>query len=726
MLLTVSEFRARVLGSDLEQLLNELSEETGRNNPNERKACASSFRQLAYAVASPALAPLHLYLGNAGNLALEYRLPASSSWCDLVLLGNNGKTPSAVILELKHWDTRHDRILPYPGLVERPSTGLTLHPSEQVKGYSEYCRHFHSAVHETAAVVRGCVVFTQFPVNPVYTGDPHKELTAQYPCHSAVGKSDISNVINFLNAVVVNPDADFAERFARGHYRQDRSFIRAIGETLRRSPHRRLELLDEQRKGFFVALAALKQAIEDNQRTGKKRVVIIEGPPGSGKSAIAARLWAEVAADANIEQGDLAFVSTSSSQNDVSEHLFSDGAGAVKKASSFSPATVRELTALNTKFPGQFENINSWRTNVATLRKLWGKFDPNDDSYLVSIVDEAHALINPEHADARGPYGFPLPFGPLGYHIIRASVVSVFLMDGKQGFRERETTTREDICKWAMELGAEVLPIVSLEERQFRCGGSVEYLEWVESLLVSANETALAENSRLWRNHPFSLAHDPALRVAETSVGTSLSARRRFTFEILYSPAELEAILRAHAEDGQSVRLVASYARKWVTEGAPNPHGLPPNMQDFQLSWRNASGEHQWSRIWNWRGAPQGYVSWIDPAPGVPMHSNPLAEVGCPFTVRGFDFDYLGVLWLNDVVWRGGRWVVLPDNVYETGLTRHAQRARAEPEADGTKHTALLRKILQGYRILLTRAVRGVYVWAEDPETMAHLAQCLD
>ena len=31
--------------------------------------------------------PLHLYFGGRGNLALEYQLPAASSWADVVLFG---------------------------------------------------------------------------------------------------------------------------------------------------------------------------------------------------------------------------------------------------------------------------------------------------------------------------------------------------------------------------------------------------------------------------------------------------------------------------------------------------------------------------------------------------------------------------------------------------------------------------------------------------------------
>ena len=35
-----------------------------------------------------------------------------------------------------------------------------------------------------------------------------------------------------------------------------------------------------------------------------------------------------------------------------------------------------------------------------------------------------------------------------------------------------------------------------------------------------------------------------------------------------------------------------------------------------------------------------------------------LSEVGCPYAVRGFDYDYVGILWLDDLIWRGHHWEI--------------------------------------------------------------------
>lgn len=102
------------------------------------------------------------------------------------------------------------------------------------------------------------------------------------------------------------------------------------------------------------------------------------------------------------------------------------------------------------------------------------------------------------------------------------------------------------------------------------------------------------------------------------------------------------------------------------------------------------------------------------------MSVDPLCEVGCPYAVRGFDFDYVGVLWLSDLKSREGRWIVDLEHVHETGLSRTRGKA-SKRRNDATARRRLMRALAQAYRILLTRGIRGVYLWFEDEETRARI-----
>src|SRR5690348_9959296 len=155
MLIRIDEFRQRV-ASDCDSLIADLQQLTGRYGSEEARAWKSSFSKLSHVLQAPSFQPLHLYFVGRGNLALEYQLPAASSSAAVVLLGAHESKPAAVIIELKDWITRGDKAGRYQGLMERQGA-QELHPSEQVRGYTEYCRRFHSAVADRGAKVHGCV-----------------------------------------------------------------------------------------------------------------------------------------------------------------------------------------------------------------------------------------------------------------------------------------------------------------------------------------------------------------------------------------------------------------------------------------------------------------------------------------------------------------------------------------------------------------------------------------
>ncbi|NLD44624.1 MAG: DUF2075 domain-containing protein, partial [Chloroflexi bacterium] len=169
-------------------------------------------------------------------------------------------------------------------------------------------------------------------------------------------------------------------------------------------------------------------------------------------------------------------------------------------------------------------------------------------------------------------------------------------------------------------------------------------------------------------------------------------------------------------------RLLASYGRPWVTKDEMRPHDLPPDKMDFHIPYRRDGKTLRWSRIWNF--APDAdYELFVQAPPDSRMHDDPLSEVGCPYVVRGFDYDYVGVLWLRDLLWRDGRWTVDTSAVYESALRLTLGRAKKETKRSepGVATEDLVRQIARGYRVLLSRALAGAYVWFEDRETREHV-----
>ena len=596
MLMTVETFRNRV-ENDCTGLISDLQALTGRYGTKEAHALESSLGKLSSIFQAPSFQPLHLYFGSRGNLALEYQLPASSSWCDIVLLGQHQGRASVVILELKHWLTRGDRPGYYKGLIERQGR-QELHPSDQVRGYTEYCRRFHSAVAEYEANVDGCVLFTRDFWTAPYLVEPNRKLTELYPIFTIAPRDIDRNFPNFFQSRLTLPNEFFAKAFSEGVYCQDRGFVSQIGAQILDPRSNVFELLDNQRKAFSVCWATIEKGIlEPTGNTLPKKVVVVKGPPGSGKSVIAARLWASLVTDNRLPEGDVIFTTTSMSQNSNWSHLFDRASqveaasGVIRKATSFSPITTQRLGQLRKKHGDNFlSDASVWRKNLSTLQALGEAFrdGAQDNQNLVSIVDESHALINPEHPRGRGQFGFAPTLGPQAYHIIRSSLITVFLLDPLQAFRQRENTTVKDIQTWSREFGVGEVEEVDLEGCQFRCAGSVEFVAWIEAVLRGDDLTANRSLSKRWRPRltermissapmgnvpPPSASEDDLPKAAEAaepyrrrgSIRLAESSEYGLDFRIYNNPEEWETELRYRHGEGSSVRMLSTYSRKWKT-----------------------------------------------------------------------------------------------------------------------------------------------------------------
>jgi uncharacterized protein len=195
-------------------------------------------------------------------------------------------------------------------------------------------------------------------------------------------------------------------------------------------------------------------------------------------------------------------------------------------------------------------------------------------------------------------------------------------MDSDQSYRDNETTTPASLEEWAAELGVKHVHHISLGDAQFRCGGSKEYVTWLDGMLGLSDNI---DSTTSWRRNA--------------------NGSGSFHFDTVDDPQGLDEHLSALRGQGKSVRLVASYGRRWVTKNVTDPHKLPPDQKDFHIPFRRNGRQKYWSRIWNFTPGQQ-YQYFVQAPEGSPMHSDALAEVGCPYVVRGFDYDYLGVLWL--------------------------------------------------------------------------------
>lgn len=300
---------------------------------------------------------------------------------------------------------------------------------------------------------------------------------------------------------------------------------------------------------------------------------------------------------------------------------------------------------------------------ASSLFKYFNSFtDAEPQAFDVLICDEAHRIR--DHSWGRFTPRADRTDRAQVDELISAAKVSVFFIDDLQVVRPGELGSAQLIREAAARLGADQSEFEL--ETQFRCGGSDAFVRWVENTLELDRTPDV-----MW---------NPA---------------EEFDFEVVDSPQELEAIIRSRAEDGFAARLTAGFCWPWSN---PRPDGTL--VHDVVVG--------DWSMPWNAK-PDAGRL-----APGIPKSNfwatdpGGVDQVGCIYTAQGFEYDYAGVIFGRDLVYRPRQgWVGQPQHSRDHEVRRIAR-------GDLRRFTRLVKNT---YRVLLTRGMLGCFVYFEDEPT---------
>lgn len=297
------------------------------------------------------------------------------------------------------------------------------------------------------------------------------------------------------------------------------------------------------------------------------------------------------------------------------------------------------------------------------------------DAVDVLICDEAHRLK--ERSWSRFTPRDQRRDVSQAEELIHAARVPVFFIDDRQNVRPDEVGSADLIRDTAQRLG---LPLTEMAlEVQFRCAGSEGFINWIENTL-EIRRTA----NVLW------------------------SADERFDFRIAASAREMEALIRERVAEGSTGRLTAGFCWRWSN---PNPDGslvddvvfVDADGAEFRRPWN--------AKPWNGRGrrpqlkdAPEASLWATDP--------RGFGQVGCVYTAQGFEFDYAGLIWGPDLVYDldAGSWVVRPERSHDKGAKKGLTKS-----SEG--RARLLELVKNTYRVLLSRGMKGCYVYFTDKDT---------
>lgn len=157
---------------------------------------------------------------------------------------------------------------------------------------------------------------------------------------------------------------------------------------------------------------------------------------------------------------------------------------------------------------------------------------------------------------------------------------------------------------------------------------------------------------------------------------------------------DMEAWMEAHYNETRSIKYFASYCWEWKSQKNPLEIDIkiPENNPVFLKQWNPMFDQYDW------------YLDSID-------------KVGCIYTAQGLGFDYVGFIWWDDLVWRTDHWEFCIGKV-----TRYDYQLRNSIN-NNVNNQELLLNI---YRVMLTRAKKGLAIWFKDEETKQHFKEiCL-
>lgn len=394
---------------------------------------------------------------NSG-IAIEFNVPYTSKRVDFIVSGKNENGNNcAVIVELKQWD--HIELLEYKdGIVKTFLNGAireTTHPSYQAYTYAKMIQDYNQSVQDEKIGLYPCAYLHNYEKT---TSDPIENNVYQTYIHKApiftLGeglalRKFITKHIKF------GDNKETLYKIDNGRLRPSKSLQDCLASLL--NGNKEFVMIDEQKVVYEKALELGRLSHID----GKKRVLIVEGGPGTGKSVLAINLLVQMIIK---HKAACAYVTKNSAPRNV--YL-------KKLKGQYKEAVIGELF----QGSGNFYNVK-----------------PN--TFDAIFCDEAHRLNQKSGLfKNRGENQIK--------EIINASKFSVFFIDEHQRIHINDAGSISEIEKYGNFYNAEIYK--TQLQSQFRCNGSDGYLAWVDNVL-KIRQTA---NFDGFDNYDFEIVDSP-------------------------------------------------------------------------------------------------------------------------------------------------------------------------------------------------------------------------
>ncbi len=311
-----------------------------------------------------------------------------------------------------------------------------------------------------------------------------------------------------------------------------------------------------------------------------------------------------------------------------------------------------------------FNKIDLGNANIKIFSPI--QFGKCDDNFDITLVDEAHLL----KVGVTGTLGKQIHeidqkiFGDTSIHSeldwIMAKSKNVVLVFSDQQRIRPANINKSDINNYAEDFNKRNYYL----KTQMRSRGGKKYIDYIHDVLSNNFRPTQKETFDGFETKIFDNIHD-----------------------------FVNAMEQREAEHGLC-RMVAGFAWEWKTKR--NRYAYDIEIDGVKFRWNSTQN--------NWIGS-----------------KNAPKEVGSIYTVQGDDLNYVGIIIGNDLIYRDGKLMFNRASYADSGAMKRSQRQVANNEKISEDN--MLEQILRTYRILMNRAVKGVYIYACDKELRNYLTK---
>lgn len=552
------------------------------------------------------------------GIAIEYGIPLSNKRIDVVISGYDiTYRPVILIIELKQW--KYAKCVKDQDACVRTRIGKTeknvIHPAYQVLSYKELLKNYNPVIENQDIQIIPIVYLHNYEFkenDSLYESKyrPYYKKVLMY------GKNEIDELkYTIENYICFGDNLKIINMTQHSDVKPLKKLTDALTSMI--DTKKEYYLLDEQK----VILEEIRRNVIDSYTDHKKRVILIKGGPGTGKSVLAIKALSELL--------KIGLIGSYVSKNMAPRNVYK--------------------SILSKENPGILVH-EFFKTSSYLFRDFDNKYD-------FLLVDEAHRL-----QEKSG----------LRHHInenqikaaIRTSRCCIFFVDEKQMITLKDVGTVSNIYHFANLFDADIQEYEL--KSQFRCQGSNHYLDFIESFLYNKNE----------------------------------KVNFHFDFQILDSPNKLYELIK-QKNTSNNARLVAGFCWNRYSKEADNQNYHDIQLKDFSLSWNLKHGEE------------------------FALRENAIHEVGCVYNVQGLEFDYIGVIIGPDLIYRNRR--VCTDYTKRASTEKSLYGLHVLLKENKEKYSKVADTIIRNtYLVLLTRGIKGCYVYACDEKLQEHLKRIVE